>query len=315
MNEELKLPTSQTSPIKSPAIGRIGLGTVQFGIDYGITNVRGKVDEKEVSRIAETAVKVGITVIDTACEYGISESVLGRIFPKDVDLRIVTKTPVSTSPEIDTDFCNKVKSKFENSLSQLGIDQSYGLLVHHAADILKLGGDKLVQMLRSLKSEGKTEKIGVSIYNAEEIDGILKIFQPDLVQIPINILDQRLLKSGQLQKLKNLGVEIHARSLFLQGTLLIDSNKLPAFFSPVQHRFKEIESMAVTLGLSKLELCLLFGLSVKEIDILIIGITSLNELLDLQKSYANLNDHKLENISHLSIDKEMYINPALWPSL
>jgi aryl-alcohol dehydrogenase-like predicted oxidoreductase len=297
-----------------PIHGRIGLGTVQFGIDYGITNSVGKVSKTEVNKIATAASKIGITVFDTACEYGNSEAVLGQALPRDKGFKIITKTPVSEYPEINPDYCEKVESRFETSLNQLGIDQCYGLLVHHAADILKPGGDQLVQTLRTLQNDGKTEKIGVSIYNAEEIDSILKIFQPDLVQVPINILDQRLLKSGKLQKLKNLGVEIHARSLFLQGTLLIDSSELPAFFSPVLHQFQKVENLAASRGLSQLELCLLFGLSIDEIDLLVIGITSLKELLDLQTSYSNLPNHMLENVAHLSIDEEQYINPALWPS-
>jgi aryl-alcohol dehydrogenase-like predicted oxidoreductase len=313
MNGDNISKTSGTLIPSQLSLKRIGLGTVQFGVDYGITNAKGKVPQAEAKKILTHAATIGINMIDTACQYGNSESVIGTLNSDIYQFKIVTKTPVSNNPKIDSSFCNEVILKFQSSLSNLGINKAYGLLVHNASDILKPGSEKLIEALEMIRLSGNVEKIGVSIYDAHDIEAILKIFLPDIIQVPLNILDQRLIKSGSLYELKKRGIEVHSRSLFLQGILLENSNLLPNYFFPIRHCFQSIENFAKEQKLTQLELCLLFGLSVTEVDRLIIGIASFHEFLKLKASLAKIINYQAEDMAHLSISEEKYINPSLWP--
>ena len=145
------------------------------------------------------------------------------------NVRIVTKTAVGPKPAVfgqeDTDT---IRAAFFTSLDRLRQDRVYGLLIHHGSDLLIPGGERLIELLSSLKRGGQVEKVGVSIYSGDELDGVLEKFVPDIVQLPLNIADQRLRNSGHLAKLDGLGVEIHVRSV-LQGVLLAAPDSLPAY--------------------------------------------------------------------------------------
>src|SRR5262249_17350751 len=157
--------------------------------------------------------------IDTAPLYGGSEESLGRALRAGDAFAIVTKTPWFGPGGVPAN-AEALTSAFQASLDRLRQERVYGLLVHRASDLLGPEGDDLFEAMRRLKQLGRVAKIGVSIYDARELEGVLARHQPDLVQLPLNVLDQRLLAGGQITRLKSAGVEIHARSAFLQGLLL-----------------------------------------------------------------------------------------------
>jgi aryl-alcohol dehydrogenase-like predicted oxidoreductase len=293
-------------------MSRVGLGAAQFGLDYGITNRKGKVLKTDLKLILDNAISSGVQLIDTASHYGNSENIIGGLLPKNNTLKIVTKIPNSCLEIIDQAYCEQVRLAVQTSLQRLRINQLYGLLIHQVLDLKKPGADLLLKLLYSIRKDGFVKKIGVSIYSEEDVELVLENFIPDLIQVPLNILDQRLIDSGKLKQMSVLGIEIHARSLFLQGLILANSNKLPEFFWPIKDSFKSIENMANNFNLSKLELCLLFGFSIKEVDNFIIGITSLKELKALELSLSSVKENKLINFKHLSIQNEKYLNPTFW---
>lgn len=290
---------------------KLGLGTVQFGLDYGVSNTQGRTPRDEVARILELAQSDGITVLDTAALYGSSEEVLGESLPADHVFKIVTKTIQFRREKITREDALHLSSVFNDSLHKLRQDKVYGLLAHHADDLLAEGGEHLMEVMLDLKSRGLVEKIGVSMYNSEQIDRILDRYTIDLVQVPINVFDQRLLVGGKLKQLKTSGIEIHARSLFLQGLLLMPIEHIAEYFAPLKQQITAYHAYLQSHGLSLLQGALAFAASCKEIDEGILGVCSTQELRGTLDAWQGLPRQVLD-FSGFACSDERMINPALW---
>ena len=281
-------------------MNKLALGTVQFGLDYGITNSTGKVQIREVTSILEYAKEKNINVLDTASGYGNSEEVLGKIGINH--FQIVTKT-TSINNGID-----KVIESFYQSLKNLNQQKIYGLLIHNTEDVKDEQFDILFQELTGLKQQGLIDKIGFSIYTPEQIDFLLENFDFDLIQVPFNVFDTRLLQGGQLQRLKNKGIEIHARSVFLQG-ILLDFNDLPSYFLTWENQFNVYQEIVKKSGLSKLEYALNFVLNIKELDKILVGVYNVEQLQEI----ITASQKKIRTeLMPFSIDDIHLLNPSLW---
>ena len=291
---------------------RLGLGTVQFGADYGISNARGRLSENEVRGILEYAGQCGITLLDTASLYGDSEAVLGRSLPAERGFRIVSKTPAAGNAVVDEAFCLEVEKALYRSLELLQQPSLYGLLIHDVKDLLKPGGERLLSTLQSFHSKGLVQKIGVSVYDAAQIDAVLEMFTPHIIQLPLSVADQRLRVSGHLKKLCACGVEIHARSLFLQGALLMDPQTLPQHFDPVRQHFTDFGLAAERAGLTRLQACLQFAFSLPEISTALVGVTSQEELAEIV-SACGQSEELAFDADAFALNDERYTNPLHWP--
>lgn len=274
---------------------------------YGITNQCGKTPASEVAEILEYAQSVGISLLDTASLYGEAEIVLGANSLHS--FRVVTKTPRFNSGTIDDAQVEELLITFSRSLRNLGLSQVEGLLAHHAQDLLVSGGDRLIESMQSLKEEGTVNRIGVSIYDGTQIDELLKKFTPDIIQLPLNILDQRLIQSGQLQRLKEHGIEIHARSVFLQGLLLMPLEQLPAYFEPVRPLLARCHSMAQEQGMTITQAALSFVRDILEVDIVLVGVESKAQLCDCIENFTVAEKFYA---SGLACNDPRFVNPSLW---
>jgi aryl-alcohol dehydrogenase-like predicted oxidoreductase len=283
-------------------MSKLALGGVQFGIDYGIANTKGRVQIEEVRSILDYAKKNGVNILDTASGYGDSEDVLGKV---GVDnFQIITKT-ASIKQGV-----NGVVSVFYQSLKNLKQKKVYGLLIHDIREIEHKQFDNLLIELARLKQQGLVKKIGVSVYNSQQIDYVLDNFSIDLIQLPINILDQRLINDESLAKLKKYNVEIHARSVFLQGLLLMSINTIPSWFDPIKDTLKLFHEEAKKQNLTKLQLALGFVQSLTEIDKVVIGVNSLQQLREIiDASSVKVNTAELSNIA---INNSIFLNPSNW---
>ena len=181
----------------------IVLGSAQFGLDYGISNTKGISSEDEVVKILQYANSAGIDTIDSASQYGKSESVIGRCVDQNSNWNIITKTPSFKGGSINTSDATHLSDKFKLSLENLNLKKNYGLLIHSCDDLFKPGGDLLFREMEKLKSKGLVSNIGVSLYTSNQIDNILDRYNVDIIQLPINILDQNLYTNGWLKKIKN----------------------------------------------------------------------------------------------------------------
>jgi aryl-alcohol dehydrogenase-like predicted oxidoreductase len=281
---------------------KLALGTVQFGIDYGIANTKGQVQIEEVQSIIDYAKKKGVNMLDTASGYGDSEEVLGKA---GIDnFQIITKT---TSIKKGV---NGVVRIFHQSLKNLKQQKVYGLLIHDIDEIEHKQFDALLIELARLKQQGLVKKIGASVYNSQQIDYILDNFPIDLIQLPINILDQRLVNDESLVKLKKYNVEIHARSVFLQGLLLMPIDTIPSWFNPIKDALKLFHEEAKKQNLTKLQFALGFVQSLTEIDKVVVGVNSLKQLYEIiNASSVKINTAELSNIS---INDSFFLNPSNW---
>jgi aryl-alcohol dehydrogenase-like predicted oxidoreductase len=291
---------------------RIGLGTVQFGLDYGITNSAGQVGTSEAAAILALAADRGIDTLDTAHGYGESEQVIGRCWPTDAKFRVVTKTPHLGSVRDANQAADQLRSAFASSLQALGQPAIYGLLLHDAQDLLSPFGNALWSAMQGLKAEGKVTKLGVSSYEPDEVDQVLDAFPIDLIQVPFNAIDRRLIDGGQLERLERAGVEVHARSLFLQGLLL--ASEVPDKFAPVQSAALQLDESFGRHGLSRLEGLLGAALGRAEIDRLIVGVTSAQELSAILSAAERAAVAPPVDLDLPWIDPR-FLNPARWGDL
>jgi len=286
---------------------KIGLGTAQFGMDYGITNKSGCVSNHEARKILSMASKYNINMIDTAYAYDRSEKKLGALINAGDEFNIVTKIP----PLKETiNPVRAAKEMFKLSLKYLRCNNLYGLIVHAAEDLTGSYGDELWEFMSNLKSQGYVKKIGVSIYDCNVIEPLLNKYSLDLIQVPCNLFDQRLLQGGQLAMLKSKGVEIHARSIFLQGLLLEDPEDLPDNFDPIIGPLRNLRMAFSELGLTPLSALVSFVHNLTEIDNIIVGVTTSTQL---QEIIDSLDDKlKVSDFSSFAINDEKIINPSLW---
>jgi aryl-alcohol dehydrogenase-like predicted oxidoreductase len=288
---------------------KIGLGAVQFGVDYGVSNTHGKTTKYEVSQILQFAYENGISLIDTATSYGSSESILGEVVTND-DWRFVTKTPNFSDNCLNSTHVNLLQESFNQSLFNLRKKNIYGLLLHSCDDLLKPGGELIFREMERLRENGKVKKIGVSAYSSKQIAAILDKFNIDLIQLPINIFDQHLFVDGWLEKLKNKNVEIHARSTFLQGLLLMPRTTIPTYFLPINKKIELFSKSAQELSLSKLELALGYVMGINEIDKIVVGVNTIDQLSEIiTASKVEIDPMKF---TELSINNPIYTNPSLW---
>ncbi len=291
----------------SPA-SRIALGTVQFGLPYGIANQSGKIAQDSVKAMLKLAFENGIEMLDTAIAYGESEACLGRVGTQN--FKLITKLPAV--PDDGTDVNGWVQRQFSDSLVRLGVNKVYGLLLHRPEQLLEPIGASIFQALQNLKDTQQVAKIGVSIYVPDELDQLSRRYCFDLVQAPFNLIDRRLHKSGWLQRLKNEGVEIHTRSVFLQGLLLMHQTAIPSKFLPWTGLLNNWHEWLMHHKVSAVRACLAFPLAFPEIDHVIVGADSVNQLQEIISAAI---DDAPSGFPDLQCDEEDLINPAHWPQL
>ncbi|MCF2524445.1 aldo/keto reductase [Bradyrhizobium sp. G127] len=287
---------------------RLILGTVQFGIPYGVTNARGKVSPERASETLLAAQRSGIRLVDTAVDYGASEEVLGRYLPPDIG--VVTKIPAVRADIVSDADIEVVRNAISRSLERLRRTKLDAVLVHQCTDLFKPGGERLARFLEQLKAGGSVSTIGISVYDGDEIDRALELFQPDIVQVPLNLFDQRLKLSGHIDRMRDLGIQIHARSAFLQGVLLAEPSSLPTYFRQFDDQFARYREFISLSGISRIAACLGFMIEKSGCDFVIVGVTDRTELEEILSSLPGAG--ALPSMDVLATDEVALIDPRKW---
>lgn len=287
---------------------KISIGSAQFGMDYGVSNLNGKVTFQEVESILEFSKKAKIRLIDTAISYGKSEDILGKIGISN--FQIVSKLP--KIPD-NVDPHSWIIKQVEGSINRLKIEQLYCLLLHQPTDLKGPYLNVISEALNFLKSSGLVTKIGASIYRPEDLDDIYPLINLDVIQSPMNIVDRRLEKSGWLAKLHKDGVEIHARSVFLQGLLLMQRNKIPLKFEKWSFIWDKWNYELDKRKLNSIAECLAYPSCLNEIDRVIVGVNSLFQLKNIIS--ASKIEPSNQNWSFMISNDDKLINPSNWSSI
>jgi aryl-alcohol dehydrogenase-like predicted oxidoreductase len=287
---------------------KIALGTVQFGIPYGIVNSNGQVEKLEAKSILDYAKSVGVDTIDTAIAYGTSEQCLGEI---GVDgYRLVTKLP--QIPDDCGNLKTWVQNHVESSLKTLGVETLSGLLLHRPNQLLDKDKEDLWSILLQLKSDGIVKKIGFSIYTPDELDKLWVSFKPDLVQAPYNIFDRRLESSGWLECMHKENVEVHVRSIFLQGLLLMNKSNRPEKFNKWLALWNRWDNWLKESNVTPVQAAVSFSLSDNRVSKVIVGVDSLNQFKEII-SAEKCNIYTFPE--NLSIKDVRLLNPSEWSAL
>jgi aryl-alcohol dehydrogenase-like predicted oxidoreductase len=285
----------------SNRVARLGIGTVQFGQAYGISNTRGRVPEGDVAAILRRGAEAGVGTLDTAANYSEAEAVLGALAPLTRPFRVVTKTA-----NLKNGLAALIARARQSALTlqRRPVDL---LLVHAATDLAGSEGDALWNALLALKQEGLFKGIGISAYVADDPVALARRFKPDAMQVPLSLLDQRLIRSGALAALKAGGVEIHARSLFLQGLLFLET--LPPKLAAAAPHLAALRRRVADAGSTPLAAALAFALD-QPIDVAVVGVTTPRELDEILAAAA-LPSPQLD-WNACALDDETVLTPSRW---
>ena len=286
---------------------KLALGTVQFGLQYGVANTSGKVDAKEVSNILQLAKAAGISTLDTAIAYGDSEDCLGQIGVQSWS--VITKLPAIPA---DVDVPTWVQTQVTSALKRLRVEKLDALLLHRSNDIVGKYANEYQEALLNLKLQGFCKSVGVSIYSPDELDliwGHSSGWHPDIIQAPLNVFDQSLINSGWLNKLNAEGVCVHTRSTFLQGLLVMPSKNRPTFFNPWHPLLNRWLEWCQNQSISPLKAALNFVCNHPGIEKVVIGVDSAKQLKEI---LVQLSADCPKPPSHLMSDDVDLINPSRW---
>ena len=284
-------------------MNRIVLGGAQLGLPYGILNGGETLSREEVARILDTAAGHGIDSIDTAIAYGQSESIIGETSQNRFKF-------ISKLPPLPLDVSNVfewVLAQVEASLSRLKCTSLDALLLHRPQDMTEAHGAELFAAISCLKIEKTIQRFGVSIYTPDELNGIIGTFDIDVVQAPLNVFDRRIL--GVIGQLSALNIEVHVRSVFLQGVLIAKPEDRPQRFNQWSEHFAMFDEWVNSSGMSAMACCLGFALQQPGIAKLVIGTTSATSLAEIMTSIPNSH---LEVPAHLQSSIEQLIDPRVW---
>lgn len=293
----------------------ICLGTAQFGMLYGITNKDGMVPESEIREILESAHNSGIRWLDTAQSYGISESLIGRMKPSNSEFKMMTKLCIGGVESITSESYRGWEESIQQSCDNLGVSVIDALLVHDSSALSCQMSGHLIEWLRDVRARGIVSKIGVSIYEGHEIEGV-PCDLLEVVQLPLSIYDQRVIRNGTLSRLKAIGAKVFARSIFLQGLLLTDPSEWPAWIeSGLVERHRLLTDYAAMQGCSMLELILGFCKSQSLVDGFVFGVYSNLQILEMIKSWSMESYSPTEDMAEWGLTDTMLIDPRSWPSI
>jgi aryl-alcohol dehydrogenase-like predicted oxidoreductase len=287
---------------------KLGIGTAQFGLDYGISNRSGRTPSSDVARVLADARQAEVRWLDTAPAYGVSESVLGEVLWPAHGFDVTTKTPRLGNEAPDP--ARHLRRAFSASLLKLRQERLYGLLFHCSEDLLGPSGKELFSAAMELKAENRVAKVGVSVYTAAEIEQVCDRFAIDLIQVPLSVLDQRLLRSGHLDLLAKQRIEIHARSIFLQGLMMMDPDQLDARFDGVKCQLRRLREAVSRAGSSLIAAALCFVCGLPQVSAAICGVNSpaqFSELLREEACGATGLDY-----SEFAAHADSALDPRLW---
>lgn len=291
------------------------LGTVQFGMKYGINNQGGQPSEEACFDMLDTALAKGITVIDTARAYGTAELVVGSYLKYRKcrsQVRIISKLRPNVVEADEKDVCSVIRKELEESLERLHVSQLNGYLLHTPEYVYR---DEIVSAMFALKDEKLVNHVGVSIYNMEEgFEAIRRGM--DYVQLPYSVLDQRGVQSGFMAAAEKAGMKVFTRSAFLQGLFLMDRGSIPEHLKHAKPYLRHFDLLASRFGVNPTALLLQFVKETEFTDYLVFGVNNRRQLLeDIQffREDAQIEEALLKELKdyYREVDDSVIL-PSLW---
>lgn len=286
---------------------RLAIGAAQMGMAYGVANRTGQVDGIEISRMLDLARREGIDTVDTAVAYGSSEQALGDAGLHG--LKVVTK--IGPVPENCADASAWVIETLVGSCRRLRCRSVHGVLLHRAQDLAGNHAVGLARGLRAAVDDGLAKMAGVSVYSPEDLDAVAGRIDLGLVQLPRNPLDRRFERAGWLDRLKDAGVEVHVRSIFLQGLLTMSHRSLAERFGRWQVPLARWHNLVTQAGLSPVEVCIADAVAEPRIDRIVVGFDGVEQLI---QACAAARRGPMPVPPEIAIDDLELLLPSRWPT-
>ena len=282
------------------------LGTVQFGLDYGINNTIGKPKKDEVLSLLKIAYNSGIRVLDTAEAYGKAHQLIGdyhKIYG-DFKFEIITKFPHQIKH-------NLIKSKVIEYLDLMNV-KTLDVIMFHSFDSFKSNRNALKKLIE-LKFDGLINNIGVSVYTNTQLESLLNEDLITVVQLPFNLLDNYSIRGDLINKFKEKGKVIHTRSVFLQGLFFKKYSDDILIVQALKPHLKTLNEITKKQDCSMEELALSYCINQKNIDNVIIGVDSITQLnANIEAACYELNEEALKCVNNITVEDLELLNPSLW---
>ena len=310
------------SQAKGMKISKMTLGTAQLGLEYGIANKTGKPNLQSTYDILQLVLNTGINVFDTASDYGNSEKIIGSFLTSHNKISIpetpiiVTKIPKVQcigAPSFQVIY-DQIKRSILHSAKRLRIEKIPICLLHRASDMIEYDG-LVTESLIKLREEKFVKMIGVSVYQPREIREFLKIKEFNVIQIPFNIFNNRLIKEGFLNELAQKGITIFARSVFLQGLFFFEPDSLPSYLQLATKPLQQLGEISSDLGISTAELALTFVRDSPGITSVVLGVETVDQLrenIKLMNSPPLSSEAKQRILDIFTDVPEELVNPDMW---
>ncbi len=284
---------------------KIILGSANFDNIYGVK--KNIIKKNEIKKLFDLAFKKKVRTIDTSPVYNHSEKIIGLL--NNNRFKIISKIPELPKNIKKKNIKKWLNATVNTSLKNLKIKKFECLLVHNSESLLTKNGSEIYKSIKNMKNKGLTKKIGVSIYDFDVLEKILNKFKFNLIQAPFNVLDQRLIEKERLIKLKKKNIEVHVRSIFLQGTLLLKKNLFPKKLKNLNKELIIWKNWLKKNKLNALQVCLLHVLNHNKLDGVVVGCDSKNQLNEILKVKKNINSISLAG---LNIRNKKLIDPRKW---
>jgi aryl-alcohol dehydrogenase-like predicted oxidoreductase len=296
---------------------RLAVGTVQFGLPYGVANRTGQPSFKQVCEILACAVENGATTLDTAATYGESELVLGRALREIGALNrvnIVSKVRhLKTMGQEHTpeNIARWFRDSVTSSLERLGIDSLPVCLFHDTADVAHMG------VLLALKKEGLVQHAGVSVREPDQMEMVLSTPGVEAIQISMSMLDQRIQRSGDLVRAAEAGMAVFVRSIYLQGLLVMPPDEIMPELRQVVPACQALQGIAASAGLTMPEMALRYGFSLPGVTSVLTGVETVDQMEANAKIAAGgpLPPDVIEAVDKVvpDLSDTIVLTPWLWP--
>jgi len=290
-------------------LNKLCLGTVQFGLNYGVKNELGrKPQKKESFEVLNVAIEDGITSFDTASVYGNAEQLLGEFGIGNYRVEVITKL----RPNIMGNVAENIEKEIKHSLQRLKLDYLNGYLLHDAKDFYR---KEIIKGLQICKKQGFVRNIGVSVYEPEDALNVVRSRAVDYIQIPYNVFDQRLDETDFFELANKNNVKVFARSAFLQGLLLMDIERLPSCLIEAKPYLQKFNKIIDDYGYSKNDAAFLFSYCHEGIDRVVFGVETKEQLKKNIEIISNFGNFKTcyQKLHRRFVGiKEKIIVPSLW---
>jgi aryl-alcohol dehydrogenase-like predicted oxidoreductase len=287
-------------------MNKLILGTVQMGLNYGINNSSGKISLENSCMILSKAFELGIDTLDTAEAYGNAHQVIGNfhLLNPEIKFKVITKVPHDV-------VAGEIEQKIRTYINDLNVDH-LEVLMFHSFDSYE-NNRSIIAVLNNLKALGMIKHIGVSVYTNNQIEALLSDDNVTVVQMPFNLLDNESIRGDLMNKMKVKGKVIHTRSAFLQGLFFKEQHENNSISQKLSNELIAIKNISIEENTSISNLALSYCLNQKDIDQVLIGVDSVNQLIDNLKAVEyKMNHDALIKINALKVDNLDLLNPSLW---